>query len=207
MGYDSNRLCAEPMPDGPHIRARQVQNSLAALAKLAPEREHEIYAKLDAIDPAILAGVRRARARDWIPLAHDVQLSEVVEATLGPGSDRARARASLTLSLESSTFLKPLVHGVELVFGLEPSALLRQTTRGWAALFLNAGSIRYVVAGPSERLIEYTEIPQVVVDSEVYLNSIAGALEALAGLAKVAATVEVRERDTAERRAVFRARW
>lgn len=186
----------------PQIRAVQLQHSLRAAERLAGPREAELIA---AIPRPILRGIREAGWRDWIPLAWDVELCTIVEEVLGSGADRERARRALGASMESP-LLRPFVTGVQVLFDLEPAALIRQVPRGWHALFRNAGVPRYEVEGASRRAICCTEVPGLMFDP-LYIQSVVGALSSIYDLCGTEGEVVAEDVDAEAGEFSFRFRW
>lgn len=201
----SARLVRRHTPGVASIRAAQVQHSLAVVATLAPDAQAHARV-LARIDPHALTRVREASRVDWLPLAIDLELSAAVEAELGPGQDRERARLAVLESMRSP-LLQPFVHGVQTIFSLEPAALLRQAPRAWQAVYRGAGQIRYAVGEGAERVLVFDGLPAEVVASPVYLEAIAGAFASVFTLCKVEGTAEVARVEVAQRRAELRFSW
>lgn len=179
-----------------------LQHSLDAIAEHYGERVAEVRAAMPA---ATLARVDAATWRDWLPLRCDLELCEAVERTLGPGSDRERARLTLCRALQGP-LLGPFVAGVQLLFDLEPASMIRQVPRGWAAVYRGTGTPRYEVAGPSLRALSFCEAPRLMLEP-LYLEAIVGALHSLYDLCDVEGHVCAEDVDRAAGRVRFWFRW
>jgi len=195
----------------PSIRAILLQNSLAVLAELAVarygQRAEEVQrAVFETLGSGRMRAIREAGPAQWLPLEYDLILAEAVEANLGPGADRERTFGCMQRSLHT-TLLRPFVVGVEMVFGLEPASFLRQVPRGWHAVYREAGSMRYIVDGPSQRSLVLSGAPEALISSPIYGDSIAGALTAVLALAGVEGEVTAGERDLDTGTLVIRLRW
>lgn len=187
----------------PQIKATQVKVSLTIAERLAGERVQELH---DAIGPESLAEIRSAIGTAWLPLEVDIALSHAVEATCGPESDLERARQSLTASMDQK-LLRPFIEGVRKVFGLSPKGLLKTSRRAWSSLYRDAGRPRFVDLGANAAALDYEEMPDAVLASEVYLRAIAGAFHALLDLAGVEGEVFVEALDPRARSVRFRVTW
>lgn len=153
-----------------------------------------------------LARIHAASRIDWLPIEFDLEIAEAVAAVLGRTCDRERARQSVRMSLESP-LLRPFIVGVQTIFGLEPASVIRQAPRGWLAVYRNAGALEYRIGQGAERVLVYSDIPERVVASALYLDAIAGAFESLLDLCGVEGSVSVEAVDPQRRRAELRFSW
>ncbi|MGH1343575.1 MAG: hypothetical protein ACRBN8_18605 [Nannocystales bacterium] len=187
----------------PQIKATQVKVSLTIAERLAGERVQELH---EAIGAESLALIRDAIGTSWIPLDVDIVLSHAVEATCGPRSDFERARQSLTASMDQK-LLRPFIEGVRKVFGLSPKGMLKTSRRGWSSLYRDGGKPEFVDLGANAAALDFVEMPDAVLASEVYLRAISGAFHALLDLCGVQGEVFVEALDPRARTVRFRLTW
>lgn len=185
------------------IRAAQLQHSLLAIERVAGAKQDRVFAR---IRPETLARIRGATRIEWLPVEFDLELAEAVAAELGPASDRRRARESVRLSMESP-LLEPIVVGVQRIFSLEPTALIRQIPRAFQAVYRGAGWLEHQIGRGHAQVLVYSEIPKIIVDSPLYLDAIAGAFEGIYDPCEVEGQVAVEAVEPLRRRAELRFSW
>lgn len=188
---------------GPHIRAALPLQSLRVLELVAGGE----YARvLGCMRPGSLRRIRGAGSLDWLPLELDLELVEAVADVLGPEVDRERARLCVRACFDTP-LLRPFVAGIELLFGLEPAALIGAVPRAWHVLYRDAGRIHYEIVPGLQRVLIYEQIPASVLTNHLYLEAIAGALESLFDVCKVDGSVELAEVDEHRGRAELHCYW
>lgn len=185
----------------PVIKASHLKNNIAALELIAPGRTPDVLA---ALDRTVLGDIEGSAKTAWLPVEHDIALAEAIESVLGPGSDHARSRASTRMSMES-TLLKPIIDGIQKIFGLAPTPVIRSVARAWAQVYRNCGLPRFEHGTGTRAVLVYEGFPPSVIDSPLYLKSISGGLHACLDLCKVEGTCipKVRDRAAGEVEYVF----
>jgi len=185
------------------IKASQIMNNLAAVELIGPGRVDEVRA---ALPPEVLREVDQAAKTAWLPLEYDIALAEAIERVFGPGSDRERSRTSTRLSTESS-LLRPILDGIQKIFGLTPPAVIRATTFAWGQLYRNCGEVKFKELAANRALLTYEGLPTAILDSPLYLASIGGGLHACLDLCKVEGSVRHRIQSRAEGKVEYEFEW
>lgn len=194
---------SEALSGFPHIRAALPLQSLRVLESMAGSEHTRVLARLQ---PETLARLRSVTRLEWLPLEMDVELSLAVTDVLGPNVDRERARLGVLQCFETP-LLRPFLRGADMLFGLSPGGLIATVPRGWPAVYRDAGHLRYEVDGGLRRVLIYEDIPQVVIGSRQYLDTLAGGLESVFDLCKVVGSVSLGRIDVGARRAELHFEW
>jgi hypothetical protein len=185
------------------IRAALPRQSLRVIEELAGLAHREFLARLGT---ERLGQIRGAGHLDWLPIEIDLDLCRAVAEVLGPEVERERGRRCVRTLLDTP-LLRPFIAGVDMLFGLEPAALIGQVPRGWHAVYREAGRVRYEVGVGLRRSLVFEEMPPNMVASGIYLEAIAGALHSLFDLCRVEGSVEVVCADVDRSRVEFEFCW
>lgn len=117
------------------IKASYFAGNVAALDVLGPDRAASARARLA---PQI-AALQAASRADWLPIAVDDALSDVVCELAGAEGIRAVNKQSFLSSIDGP-LIRPVFQGAIKLIGMTPRAGLRFFSRGWDAGMKNAGS-------------------------------------------------------------------
>lgn len=179
------------MPDAsqPQMKAGHIKQNLVLGEELAGARVEDFRRVLGAKAIEEIESVSKVA---WLPVALDIHLNHAIEEICGPGSNRARSRASTHESL-SGGLLGPLVEGVRRVFGLNPSSVMKVLPRGWGALYRNCGVAKVVKLDDKRAAVDFRELPPLVVNDAIYLDSVAGGFHALLDICAVEGDVTVED--------------
>lgn len=153
---------------GSHIRANLQE--IDALGAVAAEVRRRIPA-------AILAEVDASTSVAWLPVECDLAITRAVVDVVGVPGVRAWSRNALVRSAEGP-LLRPLIQGARALFGLSPHGIYKVAPRGFAAIYRDAGSLRYTSSGPNAAKLVHTDVPEQLLAVPWYLEGIAGAFEA-----------------------------
>jgi hypothetical protein len=184
----------------PRIFASFVQGSLDCLASLDASVAERARAR---IKPETLAAVQEAGAFGWLPVAHDVEITECLFAAAGHERACRALRANLLAAFEQPV-LRSLVQGGLAILGRSPSRLLGWAPRVWALLYRDCGSMRCEINDASARLV-LEDLPPEITASRNYLVGSAAAIGGLFDLLRIEGSSELERLEGA--RAEFLLRW
>lgn len=185
---------------GPSIRASFFHSNLKALAALGPEAARRVLARMP---PEVLQEVEGAARIAWVPLEHDLAITDAIEAELGRDALRRWARDGV-LRAGDTPLLSPLIRSARAIFGMTPHAFLRRAPLAWTLLFRECGRLEYGARGERSARIELYDAPAVLLASQAYLEGMSAGLEAAIDLAREAGRVRVEQN---ERETAFSADW
>lgn len=163
----------------PAVRASFFHANLAALAALGEENERRVRARIPA---ALLREIEDAVRVAWLPVEHDVMLTEAIEAELGRATMRRWARDGVIRATEGP-LLSPILRSARAIFGLTPASLLRRTPQVWSLLYRDCGRLAYEATGERGAIVELVDGPPVLVRSAAYLDGLGAGIEAAIVLA------------------------
>lgn len=188
------------MTGAPQIRVSYLRSDLDALAHLAPEVERRVRARLGDVIAAADAELGIA----WLPVEHDVRLTEAVADEVGAAGVRSWAKQGVLRAIETP-LLGPIRTALARM-GLEPHAALRRVPIGWPLVFRGCCDVEYERVGETRAELRLASVaPALFV--EVYLEGIGAAFEGLieaAGGREGAVTVAL---DETSRAAVYTCSW
>jgi hypothetical protein len=183
-----NRRETRPLDDTrPLMRASHQQSNLDALAALGEELEKKALAH---ISEDTLRTVREAPRNAWLPVEHDIDITEAVYRELGTEGVRGWSRDALLRSMEGP-LLKPFLDGAVAVFGLKPTQMYRVVPRGFPSVYRACGDLTYLGDGDGRVTLHWERVPPVLMAHRPYVEGIAGAFEAVLEVCKVTGRVEV----------------
>jgi hypothetical protein len=155
---------------GASIKASYFATTIAALDVLGPEKAAIARARCsESIE--LLARVSRA---DWIPVEHDVVLSQIVFDLGGVQAVRDVNRVGFLQSIEGP-MLRPLFNSAVTIFGLTPRALLKLFQRGWDSGMREGGEVRLSTDQPMTATVLHDKYPA----SDVWREGLAGIVEGM----------------------------
>lgn len=192
----------EGQPQDPAIRAGVLQGNLVAFGSLGRTAQVEI---LGAVDPQILAAIKRASRIAWLPIHYDLHLTDIVVAAVGEAGLNEWARAAMLQSLETP-LLQPLARAAFRLFGVSPGALLRAVPSGWKATFRNMGTVVYTSRTNAGQL-RITGVPEPLMEDLTYMNAMCGNFMALLDVAGVDGSANVTHVDERERSITYVVDW
>jgi hypothetical protein len=184
---------------GPVVRASHCLATLRTLHALEPMAEGRILAHLP---EAVRRGLAAATTVDRLPARWDVALVEAIELELGPTSTRSLARATMLDGLRGP-LLGSFLTGALRVFGASPGKLFGWAGRIWSHVTTGCGAMRLESGGDSEATLLLEGVPFEIA-RPVYLDAVAGTLEAVFVVCEVDGTVDMEPEPGGAR---FLARW
>jgi hypothetical protein len=125
---------------------------------------------------------------------------------LGPEAARTFFRHMAVLEYELSYFRSFIAASVRLL-GLIPTTYVKMAPRGWELVFKSSGTLRSLERERSHARLEYTQIPELCVRNELWLESVRSSFHSAFDLAQCPGRVEWDELNLNERRAVFLFSW
>lgn len=154
---------------GASIKASYFATTIAALDVLGPEKAALARERCsESIE--LLARVSRA---DWIPVEHDVVLSQVVFDLGGAQAVRDVNRVGFLSSLEGP-LLRPLFNSAVSLFGLSPRSLLKLFQRGWDSGMREGGEMRLIEGNNGATMLH-----DKYVATDVWREGFAGIIEGI----------------------------
>jgi len=189
------------MSQRPRILASFVHGTLEAIDCMDGDLGRAVR---DALKPETRDAIENAWAASWLPIGHDVELTEAFFALAG--RERAcRAMRSNLASTFQKPILRPLVEGALRIFGShDPRKLLRWAPRAWSLLFRNVGEMSAEI-GLDRATVELLDLPPEVADSREYLLGTAAAISAIYDLTGFEGTCELLEHG--DGKACFELHW
>lgn len=184
------------------MRASVIQGNLSDLRRLPDGLESQVRA---AISKGVIDDVESATRIAWLPLEHDLEISDAVERVAGTVRRREWARTSMLLSMRGP-LLEPMWRAALRVFGVSPGALFRVVPTGWAAVYRDVGRVTHE-PGTDTAYITVSELPDVLVHNEAYLHGICGTFQALLDASRVPGTVEMESFDKRRSTVKYKANW
>lgn len=181
------------------LRATHSQGTVHMLQALEPARLPAVLARLD---PAVRRGILEAPVSDRIPAAWDVALVRAELEVLGRDGMKRVARATMVDALGGPQLGALLTVALRL-FGATPPALYRWAGRAWGHITENCGELRLERTEGSEAWLVLEGMPAELADPD-YLEAVAGTLEAMPAVCRLAGEVSVTPRPDGGR---FHARW
>ncbi len=184
------------------MRASVIQGNLSDLRRLPDDLASEVRA---AISPGVIEDVESANRIAWLPLEHDLEISDAVERVAGSVRRREWARSSMLLSMRGP-LLEPMWRAALRVFGVSPGALFHVVPTGWAAVYRDVGTVKHRPSTDSA-YITISDLTDVLVHNEPYLQGICGTFQALLDASRVPGSVKVESFDKRRSVVTYKASW
>lgn len=162
-----------------------------------------IRARLPAED---LGTIESALPAVWLPMAVNVALTDATSVELGPESAHAFYRRMVLAGYETNTF-KSFMATINRLFGLTPSTYVKMAPRGWELVFKNCGRFQVLDQDPNRARLEFTEIPDVCVQSTFWLESVRSSFYTAFDVSSMPGEIIWDELSLGGRRAVFLFQW
>jgi hypothetical protein len=157
----------------PLIRASLFHSNLDALEALGPIAASKVR---DALPPGFLEEIEATSRLAWVPLEHDIVLTETVGRVLGRDKMRAWSRDGIVRAIEGP-LLAPLVRSVLFLFGATPHSVLRRLPQAWSMCNRNCGDAAYTQVAERRGLVRLSDLPAVYLEHALYREGLAGAIE------------------------------
>lgn len=157
----------------PQTRASYFAGKVSALSVLGA-REELARSRLDVVLKG-LAGLSRV---DWIPVAWDIELSQVVAELGGLGAVRAVNAQAMLLSLDRP-LIRPFVSVGVSLFGLSPGTLIRLLPRIWAGTTKDLGRIEVPELKDDAGRVAFLGVPPEATADAALLEGICGIFEGI----------------------------
>ncbi|AKF05104.1 hypothetical protein DB32_002253 [Sandaracinus amylolyticus] len=186
----------------PTIRAAFLHSNLEALAALGPETAARVRVRIAA---DVLRDTEEASRTAWLPVEHDVVLTEAIEVELGRAAMRAWARDGLLRATEAP-LLAPIARSARAIFGITPHAFLRRAPQAWSILYRDCGQMEYAETSPRSARVALVGAPDAITRSMAYVEGLAAGLEAAMKLGGADGQVEVAV-DAVARTARYSCAW
>ena len=158
----------------PAIRASFFHANLAALSALGADAERRVRARIPA---ELLREIEEAARVAWLPVEHDVLLTDAIDAELGRAALRRWARDGVLRATEGP-LLSPIVRSARAIFGITPASMLRRAPQAWRMLYRDCGRLVYEAVGERGARVELLDSPAVLLRSTPYLDGLGAGLEA-----------------------------
>ena len=184
----------------PRILASFLHGTLQSLDELDPELGRRVRARLK---PEVLAEIEDAWGAAWLPIAHDVALTEAFFEVAGEETACRVLRRNLAATFERP-ILRPIVDAALRVLGARTEGLLRWAPRVWSLLFRDAGELAVEIA-EGHATLRITDMPPEVATSRPYLVGSAAAISAIFDLTRETGVCKLEAWEGQEAR--FELRW
>lgn len=193
---------ARIMPD-PSVRARHMKLFVNRISELEAGVREVIFDRIGAAD---LRAIEEAGPLAWLPVGINVRATEVVWGALAPS---AREPFFLRLGMEDfdSPLLKAIVGTAQRLFGVDPGALLKFAARGWSQVFRDDVVLTAATLGKGIATLSYTGLPKELVESRIWISSVAASMSAIFAVTNVRGTVTARDVNVASGTMTLEYRW
>ncbi|UJR82275.1 hypothetical protein [Sandaracinus amylolyticus] len=189
-------------PALPTIRAAFLHSNLEALGALGPAVAERVRAR---IPSEVLRDADEAARTAWLPVEHDVVLTEAIEQELGRAAMRAWARDGVLRATEAP-LLAPIARSARAIFGITPHAFLRRAPQAWSVLYRDCGQMEYAETSSRSARVGLVGAPTAITRSVAYVEGLAAGLEAAMKLGGADGAVEIAV-DAAARTARYSCAW
>jgi hypothetical protein len=180
-----------------------MKSLLASVDALPASQAADVLAR---VPPALLAAVASGHGGDWLPVEGNLALTRAIHDALGPAAFRAFFRQH-TLGSFRGPLLGPVVAALVGALGGNPAAWASWVPRVWRLLFGACGTWAVEERGPGTVKLWFEQAPAACIEDEVWLDSVAASVAALADVNRVKGDVEVLSVDRTASLAVFELRW
>jgi hypothetical protein len=160
----------------------------------------------DRLPAGLPAEVALGRGGDWLPMSGNLALTRAIHGALGPAAFRDFFRQH-TLASFRGPLLGPVVAALVGALGGNPAAWASWVPRVWRLLFGECGTWAVEERGPGSVKLWYEQAPAACIEDEVWLDSVAASVAALADVNQVRGEVVLLSVDRAASLAVFELHW
>jgi len=154
----------------------------------------------------LLAAVAAGHGGDWLPMEANLALTRALHAALGREAFRTFFRDHTLRSFRGPLF-GPLFGALVRIVGTSPAGWASWVPRAWRLLFADCGTWAVEDRGPGSVKLWFEQAPAACLEDEVWLDSVAASLAALADVNRVLGDAELVSVDGAGSLAVFELRW
>jgi hypothetical protein len=158
------------------------------------------------VGPKALDVVRDATPLAWLPLAMNVEFSEIATEVLGTERAAGFFRNMVLREYKTSLF-KAFIAGVTRAMNVTPAVFVKLAPKGWDLIYQECGVLTPLEPIHGKALLSMTELPPVCVKDEVWLESVRNSFYTAFDLSHVRGEVEWEELNLNGRRAIFRFVW
>lgn len=181
------------------IRAGQAQANLKAVSLLKPLARGRVERHLS---PESVSLIRESNRFTWIPVIHDVEVTEAVHEETGELGLMEWAKDGF-LSAMKGPVLGAMFSGVVRLFGVQPAGMFKLAPLAWRAAYRNCGELT-VEETPSGGLrATLGNLPLRVAQSRPYMLGVVGVFDAVLELNRYKGKVSLKNLSTKHRRAEF----
>jgi hypothetical protein len=191
------------VPGEPRVRARFLQEWLAAMEEEPARQRSRFFAAL----PADARSTIEASARtSWLPVGLHVLLADLTLAALGPASAHDYYRRAMSKSLQGP-LLGPAVRTATRLLGLTPGTFVRWAPRAWETGFRDCGALVGEVTAPGRGRLLYQDLPDVCLASDAWLDSAQGSAYGVLDLAGASGVARIDKSRLDERLLIVHIEW
>lgn len=187
----------------PRIFAGFVRSSLDTVDRVDAALGARVRARLQ---PETTRALTEASAVSFIPVEFDVDVTESLFAEAGTVRGCEVMRENLSLTFESP-LLSTLVSGGLRLLGRSPARLLGWSSKFWAQLYRDAGTMDFVADGTHAGRLLLRDLPPCIAASRPYLLGMAAALGAAFEMMDVDGEAVLGDVDAAACSAEIRVAW
>lgn len=155
-----------------------MQTFLAHVGRLPPEDRRAIF---DAVPSALWSSIESASLLGWLPLETNLVFTRAVGTRLGPERTAAFFR-QLLLGTAEGPLLRGLVQSVLRVAVRDPGLYLPWVPKGWELMFRDTGHMSIAERANGSAAISIEGLVDECLGDEIWIQSVASALGALAEL-------------------------
>ena len=118
-----------------------------------------------AVGEGLLTRVRANSVVDWLPLDVHISVADATVTVLGVAGARAFWKERLLAAFKTRT-MAPFVAGASFVFGEQPYALMKIAMSAYKLMARNAGYLSVSSGGKGFVLVDFLEMPALLVESK-----------------------------------------
>lgn len=172
----------------PQVRARHPQTLLEILANRHPAAHASVTRSLECADQ-----LAHALPVQWLPVAVDIEVIEVVKRALSPADFGALISERQRQEMGSALY-KGFVSTVIKLFGLSPATILRHLDRGWRQILVECGKIEVEKLEPRSGVALLRELPAMCLASDPWIDALVPGMTVLYELVRTPGEVAVARR-------------
>ncbi|HEY6556176.1 MAG TPA: hypothetical protein VI072_02845 [Polyangiaceae bacterium] len=187
----------------PAVRARHMKTFVDTIDALEPPVRERIRARLP---PGHVSAIDEAVPAVWLPMDINLAVTDATSLELGPRDAQAFFRALVSAEYETDTF-RAFLASVARLLGLTPSTYVKMAPRGWELVFKNCGALRPLERERHRAWLEYTDIPSVCLQNDLWMESVRSSFYSAFDLTHVRGEIRWQELDFDKRRAIFLFVW
>jgi hypothetical protein len=170
---------------------------------LAPAVRDRIRVRLP---PEHVSAIDDAVPAVWLPMHVNLSVTDATALELGPQAAHTFFRALVGAEYQTDTF-RAFLASVARLLGLTPTTYVKMAPRGWELVFKNCGALRPLARERQQAWLEYTNIPQICLQNELWMESVRSSFYSAFDLTRVEGEIRWEELDFSRRRAVFQFLW